>query len=228
MNGMPLNWTRQAVCSAVAVALALAVLVAAPALATDWDAVFYELTENMTFDGTARTGSGALAGEAKVGTPLCPAAMMNALVSSGYIATTEPCYVTAYGTDSLTIKGSGTLKADIAVKVQGDNPVDAPELVVMTGTLTGGMQVADEQMRLIAIWGTFKVDGQDVSTPFTGMVRLPFINDEQGRHRRPRRLERAFYLEDDGRMERVQKDEESVGWPAARFELTFDAPAPTP
>jgi len=137
-------------------------------------------------------------------------------------------YAKPFPPDHDVIKGSGELKADIAVKVQGDNPVDAPESVVMTGRLTGGMQVADEQMRLIAIWGTFTVDGQDVSTPFTGMVRLPFIKDEQGRHRRPRRGERAFYLKDDGRMERVQKDEESVGWPAARFELTFAAPAPTP
>jgi hypothetical protein len=226
MNSMPLKEKLQVLCWAVS--LALAVLVAVSAQATTWDAVFYELTENMMFDGFARTGSGALAGEAKVGTPLCPEAMMNALLSSGYLASIGPCYVTAYGTDSITIKGSGELKADIAVKVQGDNPVDAPEFVVMTGRLKGGMQVADEQMRLIAIWGTFTVDGQDVSTPFTGMVRLPFINDEQGRHRRPRRGERAFYLKNDGRMERVQKDEESVGWPAARFELTFGAPAPIP
>jgi len=226
MNGVPLKGNLQAL--GWAVSLAVAVLVAVPAQATNWDAVFYELTENMAFDNDTRTGSGALAGEAKVGTPLCPAVMMNSLVNSGYISSIGPCYVTAYGTDSITIKGSGELKADIAVKVQGDNPVDAPERVVMTGRLRGGMQVADEQMRLIAIWGTFTVDGQDVSTPFSGMVRLPFIKDDQSRHRRPRRGERAFYLKDDGRMERVQKDEESIGWPAARFELTFDVPAPTP
>src|SRR5262245_2384264 len=117
MNGMPLKGKRQARCSAVT--LALAVLVAAPAQANNWDAVFYELTENMTFDNYTRTGSGALAGQAKVGTPLCPEAMMNWLVSSGYIPSTGPCYVTAYGTDWITIKGTGNLKADIAVKVQG-------------------------------------------------------------------------------------------------------------
>jgi len=226
MNGMFLKGKWQALCSAVS--LVLAVVVAAPAQASTWDAVFYELIENMTFDNYTRTGSGGLAGEAKVGTALCPEAMMNWLVSGGYIPSAAPCYVTAYGTDWITIKGSGELKADIAVKVQGDNPVDAPEYVVMTGTLTGGMAVADPQMRLIAIWGTFKVDGQDISTPFTGMVRLPFIRDEQGRHRRPRRGERAFYLKDDGKMERVQKDEEALGWPSARFELKFDTPAPTP
>src|SRR5262249_11930844 len=63
-----------------AVSLMLAMLVAGPAHASGWDVAFYELTENMTFDGTTRTGSGALAGEAKVGTPLCPDALMNALV----------------------------------------------------------------------------------------------------------------------------------------------------
>jgi len=209
-----------------AVWLMLAVLVAAPA--SGWDVAFYELTETMTFDGTTRTGSGALAGEAKVGTPLCPDALMSALVSVGALPAATSCYVTAYGTDFITIKGSGELKADIAVKVQGDNPVDAPEFVVMTGALTGGMAVADEQMRLLAIWGTLTIDGQSVPTRFTGMVRLPFVDDEQGRHRQPRRHERAFYLKDDGRLERVQPDEQSLGWPTARFELTFEAPAATP
>jgi len=210
-----------------AVSLALAVLIAGPAYASTWDVVFYELTENMTFDGTSRTGSGALAGEAKVGTPLCPNALMNALVSSGVVSSATSCYATAYGTDWLTLKGSGALKAEIAVKVQGDNPVDAPEFVVMTGTLTGGMAIADEQMRLLAIWGTLTVDGQIGSTRFRGMVRLPFAKDEQGRTRQPRRFERAFYLRDDGRLERVQAEELSLGWPTARFELTFEDPTVT-
>src|SRR5215813_5498631 len=87
-----------------AVSLVLAVLGAGSAQASTWDVVFYELTENMTFDGTTRTGSGALAGEAKVGTPLCPDALMNALVSSGVLPAATSCYVTAYGTDSITIK----------------------------------------------------------------------------------------------------------------------------
>src|SRR5262249_2828423 len=127
-----------------ALSLVLAVLVAAPAQASAWDVVFYELTENMTFDGTTRTGSGALAGEARVGTPLCPDALIKGLVSTGAVPSATSCYVTAYGTDWITIKGTGALKADIAVKVQGDNPVDAPEYVVMTGTLTGTMAIADE------------------------------------------------------------------------------------
>src|SRR5262249_52235198 len=58
--------------------------------------------------------------------------------------------------------------------------------------------------------------------------RLPFIKDEQGQYRQPRRFERAFYLRDDGVLERVQANEQSLGWPTARFELTFDAPAATP
>src|SRR5215831_8899103 len=133
MNGVLLKprMLRQSLGSAVS--LVLAVLVAVPAHASGWDVAFYELTENMTFDGTTRTGSGALAGEAKVGTPLCPDALMNALVSGGVLPAATSCYVTAYGTDFLTIKGTGEIKADIAVKVQGDNPADAPEFVVMTG-----------------------------------------------------------------------------------------------
>src|SRR5262249_52042319 len=176
----------------------------------------------------AGAGRGGVAGEAGGGPPLGPGALVRALGGAGAPPAATSCYVTAYGTDSITIKGSGELKADIAVKVQGDNPVDAPEFVVMTGRLTGGMAVADEQMRLLAIWGTLTIDGQDVSTRFTGMVRLPFVKDELGRHRQPRRFERAFYLKDDGRLERVQTDEQSLGWPTARFELTFEAPPTTP
>src|SRR5262249_53728212 len=63
-KSMPLKGKLQALCSAVF--LVLAVPLAPPAQAATWDAVFYELTENMTFDGATRTGSGALAGEAMV------------------------------------------------------------------------------------------------------------------------------------------------------------------
>jgi hypothetical protein len=212
------------------VGLCGAMWVATPVLAGSGDAVFYELTENMTFDGTTRTGTGALAGEAQVGTALCPEAVVQILIQYHLISGARPCYITAFGTDAVTVKGTGVLSAKIAVQVQGDNPVDAPEYTVMAGTLTGGMQVADARGWLIAIWGTVTVDhvlGQPPSafgfaaTNFTGMVRLPFINDEVGNHRKPRRNERAFYLGDDEQLIRVQEHETSLGWPTARFELNF-------
>jgi hypothetical protein len=212
------------------VGLCGAMWVATPVLAGSGDAVFYELTENMTFDGTTRTGTGALAGEAPVGTALCPEAMVQVLIQSQLISGVRPCYVTAFGTDAVTVKGTGVLSAQFAVQVQGDNPADAPEYTVMAGTLTGDMHVADARGWLIAIWGTVRVDhvlGQAPSafglaaTTFTGMVRLPLVKDPAGHYRKPQRNERAFYLGDDGHLVRVKKDETSLGWPTARFELTF-------
>ena len=205
-------------------------LIATPALAGSGNAVFYELTENMTFDGTTRTGTGALAGEAPVGTALCPEAVVHVLIQAQLLSGVRPCYVTAFGTDAVTVKGTGVLQARFAVQVQGDNPVDAPEYTVMGGTLTGGMQVVDGRGWLIAIWGTVAVEhvlGQApvsfglAATRFTGMVRLPLVKGESGSYRKPQRHERAFYLGDDQKLIPVQKDETSLGWPTARFELNF-------
>src|SRR5262245_53785832 len=105
-----------------------------PAQATSWDVAFYELTEELSFGqvpGTevqTRIGAGALAGEARIGkSPLCPQALVDALVAGGFAKKNKSCYVTATGRDEIRLDNlSGTFEADIRVKVQGDNPVDAP------------------------------------------------------------------------------------------------------
>jgi hypothetical protein len=229
MNGMPLKGKLQAFCSAVS--LALAVLAVAPAQAGSNDAVFYELTENMSVEEGTRVGRGSLMGDAKVGTALCPDVLIQLLIDSQLITGSIPCNVVAYGEDRINLTdGSGTLSATVSVTIEMDNPIDAPEFVVMTGRLAGSMQVTDPNNRLIAMWGTWTpetVMGYPASTfgltpaAFTGKVRLPFIKDEIGRHRKPRRSERSFYLGDDGKLIRVQNKEESLGLATARFELDF-------
>ena len=73
-----------------------------------------------------------------------------------------------------------------------------------------------------------------LSLTLTGVLHGPGRKERLDRvlapykYRQPRRFERAFYLTDDGVLERVQTNEQSLGWPTARFELTFDAPAATP
>ena len=208
-------------------ALALAVLVAAPVEAASFDVAFYELTEQMTFDGVTRTGAGALAGSAKAGTPLCP----QVLVVFGAIPPGARCYVEATGRDTINAgTGAGALEASVQVAVQGDNPVDAPEFVVMTGHISGGLQVIDPQGRLIMIWGTFTPDtvfGAPAivfglgPTDFTGTVRTPFVRESNGQDRKPHRNERAFYLGDQGQLIRVHENETSLGRATARFELNF-------
>jgi len=230
MNGMPLKGRLQALCSAVS--LALAVLAAVPAQAgSSNDAVFYELTENMSVDGVTRIGAGSLMGDAKVGTPLCPDVLIGLLIANGLIAGSIPCNVVAYGEDRIDMQtGAGTLTARVSVTIEMDNPVDAPEFVVMTGRLDGAMQVVDLKNRLITMSGTWtpeSVLGQDASllglapATFTGKVRLPFVTDEVGKHRKPRRNERAYYLGDDSKLIRVHNKEESLGMATARFELDF-------
>jgi hypothetical protein len=230
MNGTPLKGKLQALCSALS--LALAVLAAAPAQAgSSNDAVFYELTENMSVEGTTRIGNGSLMGDAKVGTPLCPDVLIKLLIDHGLISGSIPCNVVANGQDRISlVDGSGTLSATVSVTIEMDNPVDAPEFVVMTGKLAGIMQIVDPDNRLIAMSGTWtpeSVLGYPASalglTPatFTGKVRLPFVKNEIGNHRRPRRSERAFYLGDDGKLIRVHNKEESLGQATARFELDF-------
>jgi hypothetical protein len=53
------------------------------------------------------------------------------------------------------------------------------------------------------------------------MVRLPFAVGPDGRLRKARRSEPAFYLSDAGELIGVEPDEHSLGLATARFELNF-------
>jgi hypothetical protein len=141
--------------------------------------------------------------------------------------------VTATGADVIHADGTGSLEATIQVKVQGDNPLDAPELVVMVAHLAGALWVADPHQRLLGLQGTLTtvklldpttfalVDVPGPSTEFTGTVRLPFVKVATGTHRKPRRHEQAVYLGDDGQFIPVRNNEKSLGLATARFELNF-------
>lgn len=229
-------------------AAALAVLLlAGPSLAgadeakrqVQADATLYELTENMTFNGATqlRTATAALQGTARVGTPLCPALLIHQLVAFGLLPAPAPCTVTAIGSDEVNAAtGAGTLSGTFAVVVQGDNPVDAPEFVVMTGSFSGTMQaLVDASFRplpLIAITSGVFTPEQVLAYPaaafgfgpakFGGTFRLPFALGANGEKEKVRRHQAAFYLGDDGRPVRVQRDELSLGWPTVRVEISFE------
>ena len=117
-----------------------------PIVAPTPDATLYELTENMKLDNlanpTERKAMAALQGSAKVGTALCPLALIQLLQSFGLLVTSAPCAVTAVGRDVVDLAtGSGTLEGEFAVVVNADNAVDGPELVVMEGVFHGNMQL---------------------------------------------------------------------------------------
>lgn len=182
-----MRWRAQ---SAAALASLLVCALPGPAASADaFDVAFYELTETMMFDGVTRTGAGELAGEAAVGrSPLCPRDMVESLAAAGLARRDRPCYVTAVGRDVLSLATlGGIFEADIQVKVQADNPVDAPELVVMVAKIAGELRIVDAELRLLAISRgmltitrvldptTFRhVSLQRDPVLLTGMVRLPF------------------------------------------------------
>jgi hypothetical protein len=200
-----------------------AVVAAGPA----WDgpdAKLYELTENMSIgpdgDGiVSRLATAALQGTAKLGTPLCPAAV---LITNPRAQT---CTVTAIGSDSIDLStGKGKVWGSYAVVVQGDNPVDGPEYVVQTGSFQGDIDLSPTAGGVPLGWitnGVFTIDGVEGQIPFSGTFRLPFSMAAKGKIERPRRGRDAFYLGDDGRPFPVWRNERSLDYPTVRFEVRF-------
>ncbi|HEU5324131.1 MAG TPA: hypothetical protein VFX28_25235, partial [Methylomirabilota bacterium] len=155
------------------------------------DATLYELTENMLFDQRThvRTATAALQGTARAGSPLCPQVLLDQLLAAGLLRQQPArCTITALGSDAVDVStGAGTLEGGFAVVVNLDNPVDAAELVVMTGSFTGAMQaLVDARFQplpLIQITGGVltpeHVLGYPAAAfgigpvPFGGVFRLP-------------------------------------------------------
>jgi len=104
-------------------------------------AKLYELTENMSLKGRKnafRRATSELAGFAKVGTPLCPQALVDF-----YSPGATFCFLNATGTDNISTQtGLGTFNGTFTVVVQGDNPVDSPERVIAKGRFLGDMNFA--------------------------------------------------------------------------------------
>ena len=91
------------------------------------DATLFDLTQVMKVVGSRvphRIAEGALAGTAKLGSPLCPRKLEPKLPSGA----TE-CWITATGADDINLNtGKGTLAAVIVPVTAGDNPFGAPQL----------------------------------------------------------------------------------------------------
>ena len=203
---------------------------------SDADMVLYEVTEDMYLTVRGANGSmvsyvsdaskathrqavAQLGGYAKLGTPLCPEWVAT-------ITTAKECTINAKGADDLSLAtGKGTLSGSYAVVVQGDNDVDAPEFVIITGTFTGdadlSMAMSGQGLGFITN-GVVTIDGYPgAAFKFTGTFRLPFALDESGRHHRARRGSDAFYLSDDGQPMKIGDNERSLGVPTVRLEIEF-------
>jgi len=156
-------------------------VIGAPAMASAGGATLYELTENMKLvqrsqrHGTPvarRIATSAITGVAAVGTPLCP--------SAEFASGPAGCAVNVLGSDNVSLKtGLGTLNGNFSTVVQGDNPVDGPEAVVLRGDFTGHMDFSPailHQVPFGTVVGKVRpVRGQ--RTDFTGVFRLPFAGN---------------------------------------------------
>jgi hypothetical protein len=159
--------------------------VGAPAVASAADVTLYELTENMKLvqrhhknrhrHGQVverRIATAAITGVAAPGTPLCP---------DPDFQTGGACAVNVLGTDNISLKtGLGTLQGDFTTVIQGDNPVDGPEAVVLRGEFFGQMDFRPAILHEIpygTVTGKVKAHGSRKREDFTGVFRLPFAGN---------------------------------------------------
>lgn len=199
-------------------------LVFSPVGAGAQQAALYELTENakvsMTGGLYGRHAYAALQGWAKVGTPVCPPAVL--LLNPG----AKTCTITAIGTDVIDLaSGKGTVSGTWATVVQLDNAVDAPEAVVLSGSFTGNIDLSLAINKVAPLGfvtdGKFTLDGSHGSLGFSGTFRLPFAL-QQGRRVTPLQNQDAYYLDDRGMPFPVTLNERALGWPTVRLELKFE------
>ena len=164
-----------------------------PAVASAGSATLYELTENMKlvqrherFKHThrfknkhaapvsqRRVAAAAITGVAAPGTPLCPSEELQSGPGG--------CAVNVNGKDDISLTtGLGTLEGDFATVIQGDNPVDGPEAVVLKGEFRGKMDFSPAILHEIpygTVAGRVRVYGSRRHADFTGVFRLPFAGN---------------------------------------------------
>lgn len=166
--------------------VSLAVLASAglPAAASAGGATLYELTESMKLNTIKRSGDSVdrrvattvLSGIAALGTPLCPDEALQ--TTPGF------CAVNAIGQNDISLlTGKGAFGGTSTTMVQGDNPVDGPEAVVLRASFHGRMDFSPallHQMPFGTVTGkvtTNKGRRGGEAVPFTGVFRLPFAGN---------------------------------------------------
>jgi hypothetical protein len=241
---MTLSWRQSILWSLASLLVLLFALIVGPVPALAYGkkapgVVLYEVTEDMylldangtpgnpadpTFVPAFRTAVAQLSGFARLGTPICPWDVLALLPKAKH------CTVNASGADQISLlDGRGTLKGTFAVVVQGDNLVDAPEFVIMTGQFGGDADLSPAFSGVAPLGSITNGAGQiDTLTgapgptfAFDGTFRLPFSIEKTGKHGKPRRWNPAYYLGDDLKPIRVKHDELSLGLPTVRIEINF-------
>ena len=201
----------------------------------DNQAFLYEMSEDAVLlnnEGQLiRHATSQLQGVAALGSPLCP-------IPQFVTVRGDECTVIATGIDDVhlvvdpssggLVPTSGALRGTYAVLVQLDNAIDSPEFPVQTGTFSGVITFEPPLPLGFVSGGTFTIDGAADRLPFKAVFRQPFTKSATGhvgktvsRSDPSARRAAAYYLLDNGRLEKVRPDERAVGWPTVRFEITF-------
>lgn len=205
----------------------------------------YEMTENMRITSQGelkqRRATSELIGTADVGTPLCPQALVAAVNPRA-----KACTINATGSDGINLAtGFGDFSGTFTVVIPGDNPVDSPEWIVLTGSFKGKMDFSPAILLGVPlghVTGTLQTksarhdDRNGGAFPFTGTFRLPFVlpvPDQALFGNAPlpltpmdrydiTRTTRPLYLLDDmANVMPVQASEFGAGWATVKFEINF-------
>lgn len=171
---------------AFAVALVIGPVAAGAQSPVAPNARLYETVESMTLGGSGnviRKATAALTGWLKAGSPICPTSL-----------DVEFCTLNVMAFESVRIDtGKGTVTGDFSVVVPcppfcnaGDNPIDAPEITVLSGTLRADIDLGPAYLQGIPIahlTGSLQGIGTNrgplfrvvFRATFTGTFRLPFV-----------------------------------------------------
>lgn len=200
-----------------AILLVSALVLVGPMPARAADAVLYEVTEAVRLgkNGSFKSSKATLSGMAAPGTIICPAWLATQLQADGCTIT-----VNAVGKAD-DASGIGPVSGNFDVLMQDVNNIDAPEIVIMRGNLSGTLDLSAafvEKKPNGTIAGDFEAGGiadtamagQRARGHFDGVFRIPFRHNGK-----------ASYLLDDGSIVLVQPGEFILGSAMVRLELTF-------
>jgi hypothetical protein len=209
----------------VAMMMTVASLAGAVSAASAADVVLYEVSEAVKLDasgaGKFKRNSGTLFGSARAGIVLCPQFIVDTLDRTG---TTPTCAISVQATGKADDgTGIGPVSGTITVLMQDKNDTDAPEIAVISGSITGTMDMSPAFQTgrpLGSITGRFDAQGAPgtiakgykASGSFTGTFRLPFMLEG---------VSRPQYMLDDGRTVAIDPAEYVLRYPAVRLEVTI-------
>ena len=201
--------------TAMWVVTAVTALVAMSGVCHAQDVVLYEISEAVKVNG--KTGSfnsseATLMGWAKAGTPVCPPELQ-----------LSRCAVTVRAVGKASDDtGIGPVDGKVSVMIQRFNPFDAAELAVITGKISGDLDLSPMFLRQTptgTVTGTYDLKGvpdtildhYKAKGRFTGTFRIPFAHNGV-----------VSYLMDDGSIVPVLPSEASLDVATVRLELRLE------